>query len=71
MTCFKILGYILVILIMLFILFSSIYYIKPYKSIADCTFNKNTHNENNFEWILENEIQNFTKLEDKYIKTKK
>ena len=56
---------------MLFILFSSIYYIKPYKSIADCTFNKNTHNENNFEWILENEIQNFTKLEDKYIKTKK
>jgi len=71
MAYFKIFGYILVILIMLFILFSSLYYIKPYKSIADCPFNKNTCKGNEFEWILENEIKKFTNLEDEYIKTKK
>ena len=53
MTYFKILGYILIILIMLFILFSSVYYIKPFKSIADCPFNKNNCKGNEFEWILE------------------
>jgi hypothetical protein len=71
MTYFKILGYILIILIMLFILFSSVYYIKPFKSIADCPFNKNNCKGNEFEWILENEIKKFTNLEDDYIKTKK
>lgn len=71
MTYFKILGYILVILIMLFILFSSVYCIKPFKSIIDCPFNKNACKENESEWILENEIKKFTNLEDEYIKTKK
>jgi hypothetical protein len=69
MTYFKILSYILVILIILFVLLSSVYYIKPFKSISVCPFNKNTSNEG--EWILENEIKKFTSLEDNYIKNKK
>lgn len=69
MTYFKILSYILVILIILFVLLSSVYYIKPFKSISVCSFNKNTSNED--EWILENEIKKFTNLEDDYIKNKK
>lgn len=69
MTYFKILSYILVILIILFVLLSSVYYIKPFKSISVCPFNKNTPNEG--EWILENEIKKFTNLEDDYIKNKK
>ena len=70
MTYFKILSYIIVILIVLFILSSSIYYIKPFKPVSDCPFNKNTSNKNNFNWILEDEIKKFTKLEDDYIKVK-
>ena len=68
MTNFKILVYIIVILI---ILFSSVYYIKPFKSTIDCPFNKNTNKENEFEWILSDEIKKFTNLEDIYIKNKK
>ena len=52
-------------------LFSSVYYIKPFKSTIDCPFNKNTCKESKFEWILANEIKKFTNLEDEYIKNKK
>jgi hypothetical protein len=71
MTYFKILSYIIVVLIILFALFSSVYYIKPFKYIAGCPVNKNISNGNEFEWILEDEIKKFTKLEDDYIKSKK
>ena len=57
MSYFKILRYILVILVILFILLSSVYYIKPFKTSNGCSFNKNTSDGNEFEWILEDEIK--------------
>lgn len=71
MTYFKILSYIIVVLIILFTLFSSVYYIKPFKYITGCPVNKNISNGNKFKWILEDEIKKFTKLEDDYIKSKR
>lgn len=70
MTYFKIIRYIILILIILFILISSVYYIKPFKTVIKCPFDKITSNQNNFEWDIEDEIKKFTKLEDVYIKNK-
>ena len=64
MSSFQILRYIVIAIIILFILFSSIYYIKPFKNTIAC-------NSDDTDWILENEIKKFTNLEDIYIKNKK
>ena len=67
MSCTKIIIYIIIILILLY---STLYYIKLDKSIIDCPFKINKKC-NNSEWDLEDEIKKFTNIEDSYIKNKK